>query len=105
MDGHAEREESWRPAESAKAHTVHSDHRVFALVDTDDLLDAVLRSLWSSGFLAAEISVASGRTAAERFEQTLDDGQYLVSVVVPSDARRELAAQLLASHGGRMIVL
>ena len=39
----------------------------------------------------------------DRYETALRDGQYVVAVMTPTDARKELAAQLLASHGGHLI--
>lgn len=39
----------------------------------------------------------------DRYEAALRDGRYVVAVLAPTDARKELAAQLLASHGGHLI--
>ncbi len=39
----------------------------------------------------------------DKYEAALRDGHYVVAIFVPSDARKELAAQLLASHGGRFV--
>jgi len=39
----------------------------------------------------------------EQYETALRDGHYVVAVFVPTDARKELAAQLLASKGGHFV--
>jgi hypothetical protein len=114
----------------------YPENHLISVVDTRDQVESAVQSLESSGFLPAEISVASGQVAADalgattgrggltnivirvarslglqneesetkdRYEQALRDGHYVVAVQAPTDARKELAAQLLASRGGRLI--
>jgi hypothetical protein len=114
----------------------YPEGNVLAIVDTRDQLESLVQSLLSSGFLDNEVSVATGRAAAEalnantgrsglthlvilaanrlglqneesetkgRYEEALHSEQFVVAVLAPTDARKELAAQLLASHGGRYI--
>ena len=39
----------------------------------------------------------------DRYEQALRDDQFVVAVLAPTDARKELASQLLATHGAHFI--
>jgi len=39
----------------------------------------------------------------DAYEQALREHHYVVAVLAPTDARKELASQLLASGGGRFI--
>lgn len=39
----------------------------------------------------------------DRYEQALRDDQFVVAILAPTDTRKELAAQLLATHGAHFI--
>jgi hypothetical protein len=39
----------------------------------------------------------------DRYEKALRDGEYVVFVLAPTDERKELAAQLLASGGAQFV--
>jgi hypothetical protein len=39
----------------------------------------------------------------DRYETALRDGQFVLAVLAPTDARKELAAQLLTSHGAHFV--
>ncbi len=39
----------------------------------------------------------------DRYETALRDGHYVVAILAPTDARKELAAQLLASHNAHFV--
>lgn len=39
----------------------------------------------------------------DRYEQALRDGQFVIAILAPSDARKELAAQMLRAHGAHFV--
>ena len=72
--------------------------------------DAVKASTGRSGLTDLVIRVATRlglqneeTETKDRYEQALRDDQFVVGVLAPTDARKELAAQLLATHGAHFI--
>jgi hypothetical protein len=75
-----------RIADALKTHTGHTG-----------LTDFVIRVARRIGMQDEESETKDG------YEAALRDDRYIVAVLAPTDARKELAAQLLASHGGCFI--
>jgi len=54
--------------------------------------------------IAERIGIANDEMAVkDRYEQALRDGRFVVSVLAPTDERRELAATVLHDHSGHFI--
>ena len=114
----------------------YPENHVVGVVDTPDQVRSAVDALSNAGFRTSEISVTSGRAAADaldastgrtglanlairiaerigiandemeakdRYEQALRDGQFTVSVLAPTDERKDVAANVLREHGGHFI--
>jgi hypothetical protein len=54
--------------------------------------------------IAERFGVSNGEMAMkDRYEQALREGRYVVSVLTPTDERKDLAARILRDHGAHWI--
>ena len=81
-----------------------------SVVSGQPAADALNASTGRTGFtdlvlrVARRLGLENNETETKnQYEEAMRDGHYVVGVFTPTDARKELAAQLLATHGARFI--
>ena len=81
-----------------------------SVVSGQKAADALKSSTGRTGFtdlvlrIAGRLGLQNDETETKsQYEEALRNGHYVVGVFAPTDARKELAAQLVASKGGRFI--